>query len=167
MYDSGGRIVVVHPDVQIVDPMSAWVTAGLVAPGVHVGSGRTYSPLPRAWHVFGAAPGAGLVAGDAGLEPADVDGDGDELGGAVGAGAVVEADGAVTAGGRVAGVGREVAVGAPPRAPATATTATAMTAATATCAPLGSPRYRRHTSCSACRTHPPPGPHVPLLSQGT
>ena len=46
-----GRIVAVHPDVQIVVLMVAWVTAGLVAPGVHTGSG---SWLPsRAWQRLG------------------------------------------------------------------------------------------------------------------
>jgi hypothetical protein len=39
--------VSVHPSEQIVEPMSAWVTAGLTAPGVHRRSGSTYKPVPR------------------------------------------------------------------------------------------------------------------------
>ena len=35
---SGGRTVLVQPDTQIVLPIVACVTAGLSAPGVHVGS---------------------------------------------------------------------------------------------------------------------------------
>ena len=38
--DSDGRTVAVQPSRQIVRPMSAWVTAGLSAPGVQCGSGR-------------------------------------------------------------------------------------------------------------------------------
>lgn len=30
--------------------MLAWVTAGLIAPGVQRGSGNENSPEPRAWH---------------------------------------------------------------------------------------------------------------------
>jgi hypothetical protein len=35
--------------------MLAWVTAGLIAPGVQRGSGREKSPVPRAWQ----EPGGG------------------------------------------------------------------------------------------------------------
>ena len=37
---SGGRTVAVQPSTQIVRSIVAWVTAGLRAPGVQVGSGR-------------------------------------------------------------------------------------------------------------------------------
>ena len=37
---SGGRTVDVQPSTQIVRSIVAWVTAGLSAPGVQVGSGR-------------------------------------------------------------------------------------------------------------------------------
>jgi hypothetical protein len=52
---SGGRTVDVQPLTQIDRSIVACVTAGLSAPGVHVGSGAEYSPWPRAWH----EPGAG------------------------------------------------------------------------------------------------------------
>lgn len=40
--------------------MVAGVTAGSVAPGVQVGSGRTYRPVPRPWQVpEGVRPAAG------------------------------------------------------------------------------------------------------------
>jgi hypothetical protein len=48
--DSGGRTVAVQPERQIVEPIVAWVTAGLTAPGVHRGSGRPDSPLPTIRH---------------------------------------------------------------------------------------------------------------------
>src|ERR1700751_1321448 len=41
--------------------MVAWVTVGLVAPGVQVGSGSRSRPLPRAWQL--PAPGGADVAG--------------------------------------------------------------------------------------------------------
>jgi hypothetical protein len=37
---SDGRTVAVHPLTQIVWPIVACETAGLIAPGVHEGSGR-------------------------------------------------------------------------------------------------------------------------------
>src|SRR5581483_1219667 len=52
---SGGRKVAVHPDLQIVRPIVAGVTAGFSAPGVQLGSGRVNVPDPIAWH----DPGAG------------------------------------------------------------------------------------------------------------
>jgi hypothetical protein len=45
---SGGRTVDVQPDVQMVRPIVAWVTAGLSAPGVQRGSGRERPPRPIA-----------------------------------------------------------------------------------------------------------------------
>jgi hypothetical protein len=36
----GGRMVAVQPDTQIVEPIEAWVTSGLSAPGVQAGSGN-------------------------------------------------------------------------------------------------------------------------------
>ena len=39
--DEDGLMVAVHPDTQIVRPMVAWVTEGLIAPGVRAESGRT------------------------------------------------------------------------------------------------------------------------------
>jgi hypothetical protein len=39
--EESGRTVALHPDAQIVSPMSAWVTDGLVAPGVRAEFGRT------------------------------------------------------------------------------------------------------------------------------
>src|SRR5437763_14021644 len=39
VYDVDGRIVAVQPDTQIVELMVDCVTSGLVAPGVHDGSG--------------------------------------------------------------------------------------------------------------------------------
>jgi len=47
---SGGRTVDVQPARQMVEPMLAWVTAGLTAPGVHRGSGRASSPAPIERH---------------------------------------------------------------------------------------------------------------------
>ena len=46
--DSAGRTVSVYPDRQIVELISDWVTAGLIAPGVQLGSGRLNGPWPRA-----------------------------------------------------------------------------------------------------------------------
>jgi hypothetical protein len=46
---SGGRTPAVQPARQIVLPIVAWVTAGLAAPGVHLGSGREYAPVPIVW----------------------------------------------------------------------------------------------------------------------
>ncbi len=40
--------------------MLAWVTSGLVAPGVHAGSGSTPAPTARAWH--SAPPNGGTDA---------------------------------------------------------------------------------------------------------
>jgi hypothetical protein len=37
---TGGRTVEVHPRLQIVDPIVAWVTWGFNDPGVQRGSGR-------------------------------------------------------------------------------------------------------------------------------
>jgi hypothetical protein len=36
---AGGRTVAVQPDLQMVEPIVAWVTAGFTEPGVHTGSG--------------------------------------------------------------------------------------------------------------------------------
>ncbi len=52
---SGERTVAVQPLTQIVGPIVACVTAGLMAPGVQEGSGPAYSPEPRMWQ----EPGAG------------------------------------------------------------------------------------------------------------
>src|ERR1035437_8480735 len=52
---SGGRTVAVQPSTQIVRSIVAWVTAGVSAPGVQVGSGREERPVPTAWQ----EPGAG------------------------------------------------------------------------------------------------------------
>jgi len=41
---SGGRMLVVYPGEQIVDEMLAWVTCGLIAPGVQRGSGSGSGP---------------------------------------------------------------------------------------------------------------------------
>jgi len=35
-----GRTVAVHPLLQMVDPMLAWVTTALISPGVHAVSGN-------------------------------------------------------------------------------------------------------------------------------
>lgn len=40
--DTAGRIDTEYPATQIVDPIVAWVTAGLLAPGVHPGSDVGY-----------------------------------------------------------------------------------------------------------------------------
>jgi len=37
---TGGRTVAVHPLLQMVDPMLAWVTTALISPGVHAASGN-------------------------------------------------------------------------------------------------------------------------------
>jgi hypothetical protein len=39
--DDGGRTVAVHPATQMVLPMVAWVTEGLIAPGVRAEFGKT------------------------------------------------------------------------------------------------------------------------------
>lgn len=52
---SGGRTVAVQPLTQIVWSIVACVTAGLIAPGVHEGSGCEKTPEPLAWQ----EPGAG------------------------------------------------------------------------------------------------------------
>ena len=54
---SGGRTVAVQPSTQIVRSIVAWVTAGLRAPGVQVGSGRDWRPVPT--RVAGPRVGCG------------------------------------------------------------------------------------------------------------
>src|SRR5579884_1221221 len=54
---SGGRTVAVQPSTQIVLSIVAWVTAGLSAPGVQVGSGRESTPVPIAWQEPGGGCG--------------------------------------------------------------------------------------------------------------
>jgi hypothetical protein len=54
-----GRIVAVQPETQIVEPIVAWVTAGLRAPGVWLGSG---SPGSRSAELLAIAGGAMPVA---------------------------------------------------------------------------------------------------------
>jgi hypothetical protein len=51
---SAGRTRDVHPDLQIVLRILAWVTCGFSPPGVHLGSGRDSLPDPIARHEFGA-----------------------------------------------------------------------------------------------------------------
>lgn len=46
--DSDGLTVSVYPERQIVAFIEAWVTAGLIAPGVHARSGRLNTPWSRA-----------------------------------------------------------------------------------------------------------------------
>jgi hypothetical protein len=55
-------MVEVQPDAQMVLSMVACVTAGLVAPGVQLGSGRTSRPVPRAWQEPGVTdrPSSGV-----------------------------------------------------------------------------------------------------------
>jgi hypothetical protein len=54
-----GRIVAVQPETQIVEPIVAWVTARLRAPGVWLGSG---SPGSRSAELLAIAGGAMPVA---------------------------------------------------------------------------------------------------------
>ena len=54
---SEGRTPRVYPERQMVESMFAWVTAGLIAPGVQRGSGSEYGPPPRAWQEPGAGCG--------------------------------------------------------------------------------------------------------------
>jgi hypothetical protein len=58
--------VSVHPDLQIVVAMLAWVTAGLSAPGVHAASGS--APLSRHSAVFVLGAGKTLVVTVAGAD---------------------------------------------------------------------------------------------------
>ena len=51
----------VHPEIQIVEPMSAWVTCGLVAPGVLCGLGRT---APAELTTTGPVASLGVVLGE-------------------------------------------------------------------------------------------------------
>ena len=56
----------VQPSRQMVWSTLAWVTAGLMAPGVQVGSGSTSRPLPRAWQEPAPVrPAAGAEVGGA------------------------------------------------------------------------------------------------------
>lgn len=54
---SRGRTVAVHPLLQIVLELVAWVTCGFSAPGVQCGSGREDRPVPIEWQ----EPEAGWV----------------------------------------------------------------------------------------------------------
>jgi hypothetical protein len=63
VYEVGGRIVSVQPDTQTVEPMVAWVTAGLSAPGVKAGSGS-----PGSLAIDAGGVGAGMPVGP-GLKP--------------------------------------------------------------------------------------------------
>ena len=55
-------MVAVHPDTQIVRPMVAWVTDGLIAPGVRAELGRTApAELTEMPPVFLGATGVALT----------------------------------------------------------------------------------------------------------
>ena len=59
--DEDGRTVLVHPEMQMVRPMSDWVTAGFVAPGVRMVFGRM-APAPLTTIEPPLAEVAGLAA---------------------------------------------------------------------------------------------------------
>jgi hypothetical protein len=66
VYDTGGRIVAVHPDTQMVEPMVDCVTLGLSAPGVQTesGSGRyRCEQVARTVTVPGSAGAGDALAG--------------------------------------------------------------------------------------------------------
>jgi len=61
--DEDGRTVEVHPVTQIVRPMVAWVTVGLIAPGVRAELGRTApAALTVIPPVLSAATGIAVTA---------------------------------------------------------------------------------------------------------
>jgi hypothetical protein len=94
VYDSDGRIVAVHPETHMVEPMVACVTEGLRAPGVRPGSGSPGSrsaddppPLGGMTPVALAAK-EGPALPEASSSASVLDGWGDADGPAVGAAAL-------------------------------------------------------------------------------
>jgi hypothetical protein len=119
-------MVAVQPETQIVLPMSAWVTAGFVAPGVIAGSGspgrRTAAPgvAVAVGFAVGRAVALGAIALDPGCFALDF---GVEAGFAVRVGLAADAGAAVVSTAADAGVEPAPAVagaGAVPAHPATA-----------------------------------------------